>query len=111
MKCDVCGKEFVKTAPILRWRSYWPDNKITHVVALHKACDTHKWPADGYGHIDARALSENFVDDLCERAHGQGEATLLKLRLALHHYGQTPPEVDPFFDWPIIDEWSDEYPF
>jgi hypothetical protein len=85
MNCDICKKQLLNKGTLLRFKSHWPDRLITNVVRIHKACDTHPWPADGYGHIDARAMGITFTQDLISRANT--EAAKNKIQELWRYYG------------------------
>ena len=102
MKCDVCKKPVTKPQIILRWRSHWPDNRITAVTLLHKACDTTPWPSDGLGHIDVRALTGDYVAYLCRRADKAGEATMVKIQQAFMTWGYFGPDIASDWDDPKV---------
>lgn len=92
MNCDICRKQARPPRLILRWRNHWPDRRITQVALLHPECDTHSWPADGYGHIDARALGSAFCAELCERSESpKAVATVQEVFLAYGYIGQEIP--------------------
>lgn len=113
MNCDVCSKRVKPPHAFLRWRSHWPDNRITAVMLLHKACDTNRWPASGFGHIDVRALTGDYVRYLCARAEKAGAATMSKIQHAFTLWGYAGPDIPAEFDDPRVtnDMITDDMPF
>lgn len=105
IRCDLCRKPLGPRGIVLRWKNHWPDRLITSVLQLHKGCDTHRWPADGYGHIEPAAMSSEFMSELIERSDGLNtHAKIQKLFDLFGYKGPPPPQeycesiYPPFFD-------------
>ncbi len=85
MICDQCSKNITRPA-LLRWKTHYPDRKISQVKLLHRACDTKPWPTEGYGHLDVRAMTTQKRTELIQRCEGKGAD---KIRAVDAAFGQS----------------------